>query len=139
RARNEPQQLPVVDIAVRRTGHDVAAEICARSRPQQLSAVTVEGPIGQEAHFAIVVTEALHGLLLAPGREAEGEVTFEKGQRAPRRNAPDDNTGVAASLGLGPRFAFDVPTGRTWAGAAADIHVPLSLKWGFRGQLFSSF
>jgi len=128
---------PVVDIVVRVAGEEALAEICVRSRPGMLAAAIVEGNHADEGHFAIRVSEALHGLLLSPQPRVDGEQVVVGEALAPIPKQ-DSTKAAALSLTFAPQLVVDVPTGGTWAGALAAFQFAFFEDWGFRGEIFSS-
>lgn len=114
----------------------VAAEICANPAPNQVTVVTARGHLNKEGDFAIVVTEALHGLLIAPLPQQQQktaiEVVPEKPDESPKSMRP--SSAPTPSLSVGARMVLDVPTGGYWAGVAPKIQVPLHGKISLEGE-----
>lgn len=108
-------------------GGIVRAEICANPEPNQVTVVTARGRLDKEGDFAIVVTEALHGLLLAPSSEPTLRAPKESlpaSSDEARKEEPDETT-LAPSLSLGARTVLDAGTGDYWAGVFPRVEVPL--------------
>lgn len=119
-------------------GGIVTAEICANPGPNQVTVVTARGHLNKEGDFAIVVTEALHGLLIAPLAQPQQEPAVEV---LPEK--PDDSqerarasTAPIPSLSMGARMVLDIPTGGYWAGVAPKIQVPLYGKVSLGAEIF---
>ncbi len=113
----------------------ILAEICAPAPPDQVTAVTVRGRVSEEGEFAIVVTEALHGLLLAAEERQANDDEFP---------ASNDGTNEPAApraveLSVASRLALDLPTGGFWLGVVPELHVPLTKYLSFGAEVFVGF
>lgn len=139
--------LPVLDGRPGRVGvrlladHDgaISAEICSRSGPNRLTVVTSHGRIEEETDFAIVVTEALHGILTGPSGATQAQTdTGSEAQASKFEKGREDAYAIASSLSIDARFVLDAPTGGSWTGIAPSVQLPLSRVLGFRAEGFVS-
>lgn len=115
----------------------VGAEICTNPRPNQVTVVTARGQLDEEEDFAIVVTEALHGMLVEP-RTAAAEKTAVKAppEEKAQTNEPEESMPGRASLAVQSRLALDAPTGDFWMGVVPMVEIPLSGSFRFGAEMF---
>lgn len=110
---------------------EITSEICAHPQPNQVTVVTGRGRLQEQAHFAIVVTEALHGLLTTPlstDPKAIGEPNLPP-TKEPEPQREEQGTVDSASrpsAWVQPQVVVDAPTGKTWAGVAPGLQVPVT-------------
>jgi hypothetical protein len=130
-----------IGIVLRTEGANIAvAEICANPQPNQVTVVTARGHIEEEGNFAIVVTEALHGMLIAPrtsdAPESEVETPAEEEDEPlePKRTEQPP-----AAVWVQSRIVLDLPTGGFWAGVVPGVELPLSRNLGFAAEMFIGF
>lgn len=116
----------------------VSAEICARPRSNQLTVVTARGRIDERADFSIVVTEALHGVLISPQTRAQsvGEVEPPNDTPDSEKEAEQSARSFPGSLAIEPRLSLDVPTGGAWVGLTPTLRVPLGGGLHFGAEMF---
>lgn len=103
----------------------VTAHICANPHPNQVTVVTARGSLDKESDFAIVVTEALHGLLIAPLPQAKEVTLAQRREPVESQESEVSSSAPVASVSVGPRMALDILTGGYWAGVAPRVQVPL--------------
>jgi len=113
----------------------VLAEICVPAQSEQVTSVTIRGHVREDGEFAIVVTEALHGLLAA------AEERDEKRYGPPKANSgTNEHAGPRpVELSLASRLALDLPTGGLWLGMVPQLQVPLAKNLSFGAEAFLGF
>jgi hypothetical protein len=124
----------------------VSAEICTNPQIDQLTVVTARGHLDEEADFAIVVTEALHGILTAPternNESSGGDSSSVKESRSASespRELESPRSSVTTSFSVDSRLVFDVPTGGVWLGVVPGIQLPFTQNFGFGAEVFLGF
>lgn len=128
-------QLIVISLFVENPS-GVKAEIC-RPRAHHVALATTRGRLESETDFAIVVTEALHGLLTAPSREEDAASAAWVSSHSEQNESTE--RGVVSSIAIEPRVVLDAPTGGVWSGLAPSLRLPLSAGIGVTAEMFGSF
>lgn len=120
---------------------NMLAEICASPRLNQVTMITARGHLDSGGDFAIVVTEALHGLLSAPkeypAETNEIDAPPQEGHELSEAQGPTDSSSVA--LFVEPRIVLDVPTGGMWVGVVPGFRFPLGRRLSLGTEMFVGF
>lgn len=116
----------------------VVAEICVSPQPNQVTVLRTLGRLDKEGDLAIVITEALHGLLIAPLPENQHDARpappAENSEATPA--SARASSGPVPTLSLGSRWVLDAPTGEYFFGLVPRIEAPVHGKVSLVAELF---